>query len=325
MKVHHLLREFGLRKNPDRPRRPHGRFEANILEVFDNNPTESCRNAAKQLRARNIPVSKDVVHRTLRKNGRRPYHLQPVQYLMQEDGPRRREYCSWLLRSIQIDHLFLRKILFTDEATFTRRGVVNFHNLHVWGNVNPHQVRPRTFQQEFSVNVWIGVIGNHLIGPHFLPPRLNSHLFLQFLENDLGNYLEDVPLNVRQQMWFQMDGAPAHYGVNVRRWCDLHFRERWIGRVNNAHNHDYVPGTGPAAWPPRSPDLTVLDFFIWGFLKDKVYSTPVHTELELVGRIEAACEILRNNPHQISAAVNSTRRRCQICIESDGFHFEQLL
>jgi hypothetical protein len=30
---------------------------------------------------------------------------------------------------------------------------------------------------------------------------------------------------------------------------------------------------GPTPWPPRSPDITPLDFFLWGYVKDKVYST----------------------------------------------------
>jgi len=33
-------------------------------------------------------------------------------------------------------------------------------------------------------------------------------------------------------------------------------------------------------WPPRSPDLTAWDFFLWGYLKNKVYLTPLPTDLE---------------------------------------------
>jgi len=42
-----------------------------------------------------------------------------------------------------------------------------------------------------------------------------------------------------------------------------HFKNRWIGR------------DGPTPWPPRSPDITPLDFFLWGYVKDKGFSTPV--------------------------------------------------
>jgi hypothetical protein len=30
-------------------------------------------------------------------------------------------------------------------------------------------------------------------------------------------------------------------------------------------------------WPPRSPDLSPPDFFLWGHLKDTVYSNHPHT------------------------------------------------
>ena len=30
-------------------------------------------------------------------------------------------------------------------------------------------------------------------------------------------------------LYFQQDGAPAHYAVSVRKWLDEHFPDRWIG------------------------------------------------------------------------------------------------
>jgi len=49
---------------------------------------------------------------------------------------------------------------------------------------------------------------------------------------------------------------------HVRRFLDATFPNRWTGR------------DGPTPWPPRSPDITPLDFFLWGYVKDKVFSTP---------------------------------------------------
>ncbi|KAJ8938602.1 hypothetical protein NQ318_020864 [Aromia moschata] len=49
-------------------------------------------------------------------------------------------------------------------------------------------------------------------------------------------------------MFFQQDGCPAHHAVIVRNWLNSEFNEHWIGR------------DGPILWPPRSPDLTILDF-----------------------------------------------------------------
>jgi hypothetical protein len=60
---------------------------------------------------------------------------------------------------------------------------------------------------------------------------------------------KEVPLAKRMHMVFQHDGAPAHYSRLVTH-LNLTFLERWIGRGG------HVP------WPPRSPDLTPLDFSI---------------------------------------------------------------
>jgi hypothetical protein len=48
----------------------------------------------------------------------------------------------------------------------------------------------------------------------------------------------------------QEDGAPPHGGLPVRQFLEVTFRKRWIGR------------DGPTPWPPRSPDITPLDFFM---------------------------------------------------------------
>ena len=43
---------------------------------------------------------------------------------------------------------------------------------------------------------------------------------------------------------------------------------------------------GSLPWPARSPDLSPLDFWLWGYLKDKVYSHSVATLQELRDAIE---------------------------------------
>ena len=47
------------------------------------------------------------------------------------------------------------------------------------------------------------------------------------------------------------------------------FPERWVGR------------DGPIPWPPRSPDITPLDFFVWGYVKGIVYQTKVRDVSDL--------------------------------------------
>ena len=87
-----------------------------------------------------------------------------------------------------------------------------------------------------------------------------------------------APQSEEFQPWiiFQQDGAPTHWRSHVRRYLDATFPNRWIVRH------------GPTPWPPRSPDITPLDFFLWGYVKDKVFSTPVPDITNLKARITDA-------------------------------------
>ena len=49
---------------------------------------------------------------------------------------------------------------------------------------------------------------------------------------------------------------------------------------------------GPVRWPPRSPDLTPMNFFIRGEMKRLVYEVPLDTEEEMVARVTAAVMVI---------------------------------
>jgi hypothetical protein len=260
-----------------------------------------------------VGVSPYTVWRTLKEQGLHPYHIQLVQGLKLEDLPKRVRFCEWLLEKYEEGPQFIERLLTTDEATFTRDGIFNVRNTHIWSDENPHAIRERHFQNRFSVNVWGGIIGNKLIGPYILPPRLNAVNYLDFLNNQLAILLEDVPLLTRQNMWYLHDGAPAHFAREVRTWLDQNFPERWIGR------------NGPVLWPPRYPDLNRCDFFLWGHMKQLVYATPVDTIEELRNRIEDVAAEIKGNAEMIMRTQQSLIRRAHACVRNGGRHFEALL
>ncbi|KYN13011.1 hypothetical protein ALC57_14786 [Trachymyrmex cornetzi] len=102
-------------------------------------------------------------------------------------------------------------IFFTDEADFSEYAITNYHNNHLWSYENPHDIIESQHQHKFSCNVWAGVIGNFLLGQIFFSSTLNGNNYRQFLETQPSLILEDVPLQIRNQMWFMHDGAPAHF------------------------------------------------------------------------------------------------------------------
>jgi hypothetical protein len=49
-------------------------------------------------------------------------------------------------------------------------------------------------------------------------------------------------------------------------------------------------------WPPRSPDLTAPDFFLWCYLKERVYVNKPRTIQELKENIRAETDVYDLKP-----------------------------
>jgi hypothetical protein len=89
------------------------------------------------------------------------------------------------------------------------------------------------------------------------------------------------------------------------------YPNQWIGRG------------GPIHWPASSPDLTPLDFFLWGHMQNYIYFEPIATLEELNGKIVEAIATI--TPEMLQNTKRSLIRRANLCIEMHGGHFEQLL
>ena len=107
---------------------------------------------------------------------------------------------------------------------------------------------------------------------------------------------------------FQQDGAPPHWGSRVRRFLDATFPNRWIGR------------DGLTPWPPRSPDITPLDFFLWRYVKDKVFSTPVPDIANLKARIADAFATITE--HMLENMRSEIDYRLDVLRATKGAHVE---
>jgi hypothetical protein len=68
-------------------------------------------------------------------------------------------FCQWLQANTQ----FAANILLTDKVGFTKYGIVNLHNTHVWVFDNLHTTMEPRYQHQFSTNnVWVGTLGDQL-------------------------------------------------------------------------------------------------------------------------------------------------------------------
>lgn len=253
----------------------------------------------------------NTVYKILKRHKFRVFKFTRVQYLHMGDPQRRTEFCHYLMNNYTLNGNFLNQILWTDESNFSNNGLFNIKNTHYWSQTNRHYTRDRNFQRRISINVWCGIIGTHILGPYFYEGTLTTQRYLNFLEHEFQDYLDDLPLALRARMIFQHDGAPPHNSMVVTNYLNTTFGQNWIGN------------RGPTAWPARSPDLSILDSFLFGKIKDVVYSSPTNNLEELKRKIRQAIQIITRE--ELINAQRNTIRRVRLCLREGGNNFEQFL
>ncbi|PNF41812.1 hypothetical protein B7P43_G02048 [Cryptotermes secundus] len=111
-------------------------------------------------------------------------------------------------------------------------------------------------------------------------------------------------------------GVPPHWNINVRRYLNNELRHRWVGRVGE---DDVALFT----WPPRPPDLTPCDFFLWGYIKDRVYVPPLpRTLVELRERIDAV--VMTIDRMMLQNVWNELDYGLDVCRVTQEAHIEHL-
>ncbi|GFW93604.1 putative transposable element [Trichonephila clavipes] len=115
----------------------------------------------------------------------------------------------------------------------------------------------------------------------------------------------------RGELWFQQDGATCH---TVRATIDLlkdTFGDRLISRF------------GPVNWPPRSCDLTPLDYFLWGYVKSLVYADKPQTLDHLEDNI---CRVIADiRPQMLEKVIENWTSRLDYIRASRGSHMPEII
>ncbi len=104
--------------------------------------------------------------------------------------------------------------------------------------------------------------------------------------------------------------APPHWAKSVRQWLSNTLPRRWMGR-----------GSPNLPWPANSPDLTPCDFFLWGYLKSRVYRTQPVDLHDLKERIMNEFQHLATTDF-VQRSIDSYEHRLHRCVEVNGAHVE---
>ncbi|GFW24142.1 uncharacterized protein TNCV_4951861 [Trichonephila clavipes] len=126
---------------------------------------------------------------------------------------------------------------------------------------------------------------------NFFIPELNNH---------------DV-----QELWFQQDGATCH---TARATIDL---------LKDTVGDRLISRFGPVNWPPRSCDLTPLDYFLWGYVKSLVYADKPQTLDHLEDNIRRVIADIR--PQMLEKVIEISTSKLDYIRASLGSLFPEII
>ncbi|GFU86735.1 uncharacterized protein TNCV_4303851 [Trichonephila clavipes] len=231
----------------------------------------------------------------------------------QNDHQVRRRFVEWAQNEIAVVPDFHKRILFNDEAHFWLNGYVYKQNCHIWSEANT-QVYVETSLHPEKPTVWCALWAGGSIGPYFFKNdeshnvTVNGDRYTAMITNffipELNNH--DV-----QELWLQQDGATCH---TARATIDL---------LKDTLGDRLISRFGPVNWPPRSCDLTPLDYFLWGYVKSLVYADKPQTLDHSEDNIRRV--IADRRPQMLEKVIENCTSRLDYMRASRGSHMPEVI
>ena len=199
--------------------------------------------------------------------------------LLPTDLPRRLHFAEWFVERCRRRPNFLESLIVGDEAAFAMNGEVCTHNVRQYAQKgHPPEFNFERNASREKLHIWAAICGNGVIlGPYFFDRNVTGIVYLRMLNEfvfpqlvvHFGNqYWEGHFRN----LWWVQDFTASCYTTSPHRVINVR------DRLNEVFGNNRVVGLGhDVEWPPRSPDLTPCDFFLWGYIKSKVFVNPPQT------------------------------------------------
>ncbi|GFV85599.1 putative DD41D transposase [Trichonephila clavipes] len=227
----------------------------------------------------------------------------------QNDHQAKRRFVEWAQNEIAVVPDFHKRILFSDEAHFWLNGYINKQNCRIWSEANP-QVYVETPLHPEQLTVWCvcGLVKSFFKNDEGHNVTVNGDRYRAMITNffipELNNH--DV-----QQLWFQQDGATCH---TARATIDL---------LNDTFGDRLISRFGPVNWPPRSCDLTPLNYFLWGYVKSLIYADNPQTLDYLEDNIRRVIADIR--PQMLEKVIENWTSRLDYIRASHGSHMPEII
>ena len=194
---------------------------------------------------------------------------------------------------------------FSDEKNFCQDQRHNTQN-NRWLAYSPKdtsRVMQTKFPQTFMVFGCVSSEGD-VMPLHFFKEglRLNSDGYVKMLTTVVKPWITRVANN-RPYVWLQ-DSAPCPTSGKSQKWLSANF-------------YDF---NSPNVWPPNSPDLNPMNYYVWGAVEKDSNRCASTTKPQLIKRNKAAFEAL--SQEIVKSACSRFRSRIKAAIDANGGYFE---
>lgn len=300
------------RQSPGRPRTVRNEENIKIISAtIAQDPQQSTRRLAQV-----VSLKRSSVQRVLKNDLKLyPYKAQVVQQLIPADKVNRVKFCEWLMEKCTAEQNFMQKLITSDEAHFHLYGHTNKQNCRFWAKENPRILNEKPLHS-VRVTVWCALTFDCVIGPFFFEDEqgaavtVTAERYNHMLTNFFIPELQRLGL-ISKQLWMQQDGATSHTAHLPMATLRQHFPGRLISRF------------GDINWPSRSPDLTPPDYFLWGYLKDRVYRNKPQTLQQLKENIRREVATISNA--LLHRVMRSMFERAEECCRRSGEHLSDVI
>lgn len=131
---------------------------------------------------------------------------------------------------------------------------------------------------------------------------MNSDGYMELLNTVVKPWITRIA-NGGPYVW-QQDSAPCHTSGKSQKWLSENF-------------YDF---TSPNVWPPNSPDLNPMNYFIWGAVEKDTNHCASNTKAQLMDKIKLVFEALQRET--VASACSRFRSRIEAVIDANGGYFE---
>jgi len=281
--------------------RPCKRTEEVVEEVrgiIANEPSKSLRRLSQQVNL-SYGTCRTILKRDLHFF---PYKVHAYHQILPRDFIMRMNFCEWFLNNLDNDDI-LDISFYTDEAYFQLNGYVNSQNMRMWSAENPHEFIEAPLHP-LKVGLWVA-ISRRRIFYVFFEQNVTAN---NYIENMLTPFVQQLHDDEITQGYFQQDKATAHTAHATIDFLRQFYDDRIIDQN---------------LWPSHSPDISVPDFFLFSYLKNRVYQHDPQNLEELRNAISEEIETI--TPAIMSNVYENLKKRIRLCLQNGGQHFQHLL